>query len=123
MATCVEICAGAGGQALGLEKAGFEPLALVEIDRQACDILRYNCRNEIWLKGTSVRSRIKTQRSGSACGKRSLSSFLSRRKASSPLLVSWRATLGKQLGQDDDRKFVPANDTLIQENSEHWRLI
>ena len=33
MATCIEICAGAGGQALGLEEAGFEPLALVEIER------------------------------------------------------------------------------------------
>ena len=27
--TCVEICAGAGGQAIGLDMAGFEPLALV----------------------------------------------------------------------------------------------
>ena len=28
----VEMCAGAGGQALGLEKAGFEHSALVELD-------------------------------------------------------------------------------------------
>ena len=40
--TCVEICAGAGGQALGLERAGFEPEALVEIDKPCCDTLRYN---------------------------------------------------------------------------------
>lgn len=31
----IEICAGAGGQALGLEKAGFEHVALVEIDKPA----------------------------------------------------------------------------------------
>lgn len=31
--TSVEICTGAGGQALGLEKAGFDHLAVVEIDR------------------------------------------------------------------------------------------
>ncbi len=39
---CIEICAGAGGQALGLERAGFEPEALVEIDKHCCDTLRYN---------------------------------------------------------------------------------
>ena len=38
----IEICAGAGGQALGIEAAGFEHAALVEIERPACDTLRYN---------------------------------------------------------------------------------
>lgn len=40
--TSVEICAGAGGQALGLEQAGFEHRAVVEIDRHACNTLRAN---------------------------------------------------------------------------------
>ncbi len=40
--SCVEICAGAGGQALGLEWAGFEPQALVEIETPCCNTLRHN---------------------------------------------------------------------------------
>jgi DNA (cytosine-5)-methyltransferase 1 len=38
----VEICAGAGGQALGLEKAGFEHALAVELDLNACNTLREN---------------------------------------------------------------------------------
>lgn len=38
----IEICAGAGGQALGLEAAGFEHLALVELESAACETLKLN---------------------------------------------------------------------------------
>ena len=37
---CVEICAGAGGQAIGLEKAGFSHLALVEYAKDYCTVLK-----------------------------------------------------------------------------------
>lgn len=40
--TCVEICAGAGGQALGLAQAGFKHLALVEIEPPYCSVLKDN---------------------------------------------------------------------------------
>ncbi len=40
--TSVEVCAGAGGQALGLEKAGFDHAACVEMDVAACQTLRAN---------------------------------------------------------------------------------
>ena len=40
-----EICAGAGGQALGLEAAGFEHVATVDNDADACRTLRVNRPN------------------------------------------------------------------------------
>jgi DNA (cytosine-5)-methyltransferase 1 len=38
----VEICAGAGGQSLGLELAGFEHELCIELDANACATLRHN---------------------------------------------------------------------------------
>lgn len=54
MLTCLEICAGAGGQALGLDMAGFNHVALVEYEKEYCEVLRTNrpgwngCSNGVW---------------------------------------------------------------------------
>ena len=43
----VEICAGAGGQALGLHNAGFESVLAVELDSTAAETLRQNSRGRV----------------------------------------------------------------------------
>jgi DNA (cytosine-5)-methyltransferase 1 len=42
----VEFCTGAGGQALGLEQAGFDHVACVELDHHCCETLRLNRGSE-----------------------------------------------------------------------------
>lgn len=46
MMRCVELFAGAGGLALGAGLAGFEPMAVVEWDKWACDTIRENSKRE-----------------------------------------------------------------------------
>ncbi|WP_246484780.1 DNA (cytosine-5-)-methyltransferase [Virgibacillus salarius] len=50
----IELFAGAGGLALGLEQAGFETLGAVEIDKYACKTLRKNRPNWNVLEGDIV---------------------------------------------------------------------
>ena len=45
MYTNIELFAGAGGLALGVEKAGFNTLGLIEFDKDAADTLKKNRPN------------------------------------------------------------------------------
>ncbi len=54
MYNCIEVCAGAGGQAIGLHRAGFRHSALVEIDINAAESLRQNGRRTRWWRPTAV---------------------------------------------------------------------
>lgn len=45
--TSIELCAGAGGQALGLEQAGFEHLVLIEYEKEYCNCLMQNNQRKV----------------------------------------------------------------------------
>jgi DNA (cytosine-5)-methyltransferase 1 len=99
--TCLEICAGAGGQSLGLEQAGFSHLAAVEIDPDACATLRLNRPG--WdvqeldvhhFKGIDYRG-VDLLAGGVPCP---------------PFSIA-----GRQLGADDERDLFPQALRLVEE--------
>jgi DNA (cytosine-5)-methyltransferase 1 len=97
----IEICAGAGGQALGLEAAGFEHSALVEIERPACDTLQYNRPKWDVING-DIRyfSGVKYKGIDLLAGGVPCPPF---------------SKAGKQLGQDDERDLFPEAIRLADE--------
>lgn len=99
--TCVEICAGAGGQALGLEQAKFEPVALVEIERVACETLRLNRPNWKVIEG-DVREFDGTPYEGA--------DLLAGGVPCPPFSIA-----GKQLGAADERDLFPEALRLVEE--------
>src|SRR5690606_27293301 len=97
----VEICAGAGGQALGLEVAGFGHDVLAEIDPAACDTLRAN-RPKWQVLETDVRSL-------SGRDFRGIDLFAGGVPCP-PFSVA-----GKQRGAEDERDLFPTALRLIEE--------
>lgn len=97
----IEICAGAGGQALGLEQAGFEHVALIEIDEAACATLRNNrpawnvLQEDINRFSAKQYDRIDLLAGGVPCP---------------PFSVA-----GKQLGNADERDLFPEAIRLVKE--------
>jgi DNA (cytosine-5)-methyltransferase 1 len=102
MLSSVEICAGAGGQALGLERAGFDHELVAEIDHDAASTLRLN--RPAWnvfegdiraLNGRDFRG-VDLFAGGVPCP---------------PFSVA-----GKQLGADDERDLFPEALRLVEES-------
>ncbi|MBY3589484.1 DNA cytosine methyltransferase [Rhizobium bangladeshense] len=99
--TSLEMCAGAGGQARGLELAGFGHAGVVEIDRDCCETIRLNRRE--WtvheedltlFDGTGYKG-IDLLAGGLPCP---------------PFSIA-----GKQLGDRDERNLFPAAIRLVEE--------
>ena len=97
--TCVEICAGAGGQALGLENAGFKHVALVEIEEPYCKTLLSNHPEWNFLLGD-----VKQFRGESFAGVDLFAGGV----PCPPLSLG-----GKQLGKEDERDLFPEALRLV----------
>jgi DNA (cytosine-5)-methyltransferase 1 len=100
--TSLEICAGAGGQALGLACASFHHIALVENDRHACTTLRAN-RPEWHVVEQDIRK----------FSARHLLGEVDLLAGGVPCPPFSKA--GKQLGRADERDLFPEALRLIEE--------
>ena len=99
--TSIEVCAGAGGQALGLEQAGFGHEELVDIDRHSCKTLRLNRPDWTVTEGDL--------REFSGNGYKGID-LLAGGLPCPPFSVA-----GKQLGKLDERNLFPEAVRLVDE--------
>jgi DNA (cytosine-5)-methyltransferase 1 len=97
----LELCAGAGGQALGFEQAGFDHAGLVEIDSSSCATLRLNRPN--W----NVIEQDVNMFDGSP--------FVGVDVISGGLPCPPFSKAGKQLGHKDERNLFPAMIRLVDQ--------
>lgn len=100
--TTLELCAGAGGQALGFEQAGIEHVGLVEKDAHACETLRLN-RPE-W---NVIKADLIDEFDGSL--------FKGVDMISAGLPCPPFSVAGKQLGEGDERNLFPATIRLVDQ--------
>jgi DNA (cytosine-5)-methyltransferase 1 len=101
MPSVLELCAGAGGQALGFEQAGFEHVALVDVDAYACRTLRFN--RPAW---NVIQDDLKDFDARPYKGVDVIAAGL-------PCPPFSKA--GKQLGSEDERNLFPAALKIIRE--------
>jgi DNA (cytosine-5)-methyltransferase 1 len=98
--SAIELCAGGGGQALGLEMAGFHHAAAVEYEPQFCTTLRTN--RPQW---NVIQQDIRNLRPQDFTGLDLLAAGV----PCPPFSIA-----GKQLGSDDERDMFPAALALIE---------
>lgn len=98
--TALELCAGGGGQALGLEMAGFQHTAAVEYESQFCETLRAN-RPKWNVLNKDIRELIPSDFTGL--------DLLAGGVPCPPFSIA-----GKQLGSDDERDMFPTAMALIK---------
>lgn len=97
----LELCAGAGGQALGLERAGFNHVNLVEIDAAACATLRANRPQWQVTEGDLTQF--------------SATNYLGVDLVAGGVPCPPFSKAGKQLGADDERNLFPEAIRVVDE--------
>ncbi|GAA1072677.1 DNA cytosine methyltransferase [Nocardiopsis metallicus] len=107
----VEICAGAGGQAVGLHRAGFRHRALIEVDPHAVQTLEHNTRKHGWqdcavlpwdltsFEMDDLKEILGDERLGLLAGGVPCPPF---------------SVAGKQLGEDDERDLFPVMLDMVE---------
>lgn len=106
--TSIELCAGAGGQALGLHQAGFKHKLLIEIDKPACKTLELN----------NVNHSLGWERILEGCVEHFAENHAHEYKGVD--LVAGGvpcppfSKAGKQLGKDDERDLFPAALKIVE---------
>lgn len=104
----IETCAGAGGQAIGLHRAGFAHRALVEIDRHACATLRLNA-DRINAEGKIFEDDLTKWPRRPEVDSMMKPSLLAGGVPCPPFSMA-----GKQLGKDDERDLFPRMVSLTR---------
>lgn len=97
--SALELCAGGGGQALGIEQAGFHHAAVVEYEAQFCTTLRKN-RPHWDVRHLDIRNFDGSEFAGV--------DLIAGGVPCPPFSIA-----GKQLGADDDRDMFPAALEII----------
>ncbi|MFD5567175.1 DNA cytosine methyltransferase [Streptomyces cadmiisoli] len=115
--TSVEICAGAGGQAVGLHNAGFDHLALVEWDPDAVSTLRANVSG--WPGWSPERANSLQTMDVKDFLKSDIYANLGVGEGDLDLLAGGVpcppfSLAGKRLGRDDERDLFPAALEIIK---------
>lgn len=101
MLTVLELCAGGGGQTIGLERAGFHCVGAVEIEPIACETLKLN-RPKLNVLNEDIRA-LEGRRFDGV-------DLLSGGVPCPPFSIA-----GKQLGADDERDLFPTMLRLVGE--------
>jgi DNA (cytosine-5)-methyltransferase 1 len=104
----IELCAGAGGQALGLHQAGFKHELLIEIENPACRTLRVNNINHSLGWEQIVEGCIEQFAIRDAYAYRGIDLVA----GGVPCPPFSKA--GKQLGKDDERDLFPAALEIVE---------
>ncbi|WP_236662304.1 DNA cytosine methyltransferase [Aeromonas jandaei] len=109
MLSSIELCAGAGGQALGLHLAGFRHVALVELEHAACNTLKLNNEKLDLGWGDIIEGDVRQFAEEMAENYKGTIDLVAGGVPCPPF-----SKAGKQLGQEDERDLFPVALDIVR---------